>query len=328
MKTVQIIAMACLLVGSVVLLAILSKGTDSDDTPPSRPATATTTAPAAAPIRIGLIPERDVIAQRKRYRALANHIASRLNRPVELATLNTYQAILQDFAQKRIDGAFLGSLIAVLAIDRTGGHLLLKSQLPDGSSTYRGVVFVREDSPIRSVGDLAGKSVAVVRTTTGGNLFPIGQMIEHGLLKGPAPPRLVWCGTHDEAILAVAEKRVDAGAVKDLRLNEFERDRADPRFRRLAQSRSVPDNALVLRSDLANGLSRDLRRVLLSMDADPDGAKALATFGAARFVPCDLGEYAEVYDLVEHIGDDWPLLGIQGPAPRRPASRPASSTRP
>src|SRR4051812_10682421 len=92
---------------------------------------------SAASLRIGLIPERDIFAQRARYRALADYLAARLGRPVELVTLNSYENILRDFADRQVDAAFLGSLVAVLAADRLDVRILVKSELPDGATTYR-----------------------------------------------------------------------------------------------------------------------------------------------------------------------------------------------
>ena len=40
------------------------------------------TQPAGRPLRIGLVPERDIFLQRKRYRILADYLSGRMGRPV------------------------------------------------------------------------------------------------------------------------------------------------------------------------------------------------------------------------------------------------------
>ena len=55
------------------------------------------------------------------------------------------------------------------------------------------------------------------------------------------------------------------------------------------------------------------------MDNDPAGRKALAAFGAVRFIPCTQAQYRVIYCMIEHIGAGWDKIGIDGPPPRRPA---------
>ena len=100
------------------------------------------------PVRIGLIPERDIFRLRKRYKVLAEYLSTKLDRPVTLSTTNTYDGMLRDFGDRKIELAFAGSLVAALAIDRQDARPLLKPELPGGISTYHGVVFVRADSPV------------------------------------------------------------------------------------------------------------------------------------------------------------------------------------
>ena len=124
-------------------------------------------------LTLGLVPERDIFDQRHRYRQLADHLAQELHRPVRLVTLNTYEAVLLDLAEGEIDGAFLGSMVAVLAHDRLGVRLVAKPVYENDVSTYRGVLFVPGSSPLTTIQDLRGRSLAMVRTTTAGHLFPL-----------------------------------------------------------------------------------------------------------------------------------------------------------
>jgi phosphonate transport system substrate-binding protein len=233
-----------------------------------------------------------------------------------VATVNTYQAVLRELADGRMDAAFLGSLVAVLAVDRHGAEVLAKPVSPEGVSTYTGVVFVPAGSPIKRIEDLAGHSIAMVRTTTAGDLYPVYAMLKAGLLDGPAPPESVWVGTHDDVVREALAGRVDAGAMKNLRLNAYLEAHPETAVRRLAESRPVPHDALVVRRGLAE--ADELRQVLLAMHDDPGAADALAAFGAERFVPCTPAEFAPIYDMVADLGERWSRLRIDGPPPRRP----------
>jgi phosphonate transport system substrate-binding protein len=277
-------------------------------------------------LRIGLIPERDIFRQRRRYRPLAAYLSKRLGQPVELAMVNTYEAILLDFAEQKIGAAFLGSMVAALAMDRHDARVLAKPELPDGTATYYGVVFVKDGSSVQQFRDLAGRSIAMVRTTTAGNLFPCYLMMRQGLLSGPDAPRIVWVGTHDDVATEVMAGRADAGAIKNLRLETLLSRHSDWKVRRIAASEHVPSNALVLRKDLAEKLGPALTQALLGMTGDALGRDALKAMGTKRFISCSPEEYGPIYDMVQALGSDWRRIGVEGRPPRSPAERPRGRT--
>ena len=282
------------------------------------PAIATTTAPSPNAIRIGLVPERDIFAQRKRFVALTDYLARELEHPVEIVTAAAYQDILQDFDRQAIDAAFLGSFVTILAADRERVRVVARPVLPGEVSTYQGVIIVPDDSPIQRIEDLRGKSLALVKTTFAGHLFPFAELQRAGMLETPPVVKHRWVGTHDEVALMVAEGRADAGALKSLRLDDYERQPGSKRFRRLASSKEAPENALVVRAGLDESMVSRLCDTLLTMKDSDSGRQALETFGAVRFEPCSLSDYRSVYDLVDSLGDSWPAMGISGPPPRMP----------
>jgi phosphonate transport system substrate-binding protein len=294
----------------------VENGADQRVSPSTRPVADTNRV-----LRIGLVPEYDVFALRRSYQGVTKYLSQKLGRPVEVVTLTSYQAVLADFQERQIDGAFLGSLVALLAMDRYGAQVLVKPEQPGGVSTYRGVIFVRADSPIRSLDDLGGQSIAMLRATYAGSLFPISELVQRNLIMGHAAPRIIWMGTHDEVIDAVVSGRAAVGAVKDLRLDIFEKSHSNETLRRLATSKGVPNNALVMRSDLSKQLGQQIAQVLQEMDNDPEGRQALANLGAKRFVACSRDQYDPIYEMTESVGPAWALVGVTGEAPKRPKAK-------
>lgn len=267
-------------------------------------------------IRIGLVPEHDIFAQQKRYEAIANYLSSRLGIPVKLITVNTYESIFYDFENKEIEMAFLGSLVALLSIDRYGAEVVLKPELEGGISSYHGVIFTRGETGIDSIEDLAGKTLAMVRTTTAGHLFPLEELVTHGVWSSlPARPKLVWLGTHDEVISAVANGIVDAGAAKNLRLDIYEELNPGITFKRISESGEVPNNALLFRSDVSVELQSLITSTLLGMPDDIEGLTALHEFGANKFIVCELEEFQAIYRMIEPLRNMWDETDIGGRIP-------------
>ncbi len=268
-------------------------------------------------LRIGLAPEQDVFHLRRSYRELADYLAGKLGKPVELVTVRSYQSVLREFDEEHIDAAFVGSLVAVLTTDRFSAKVLVRPEMPAEVHGCRGVLFVKSDSPIKGVADIRGHSIGILPGTYAGCLFPLSEMSRLGILKADAPPRIVRMGTYDEVIEAVASGRVEVGAAKDLLLDTYEAANPKTKLRRLLTSDHIPHNALVARPD-APGLDK-LVEALRTMHEDATGRKALAALGAARFVPCENDEYAPVYRAIEALGDAWTMVGLTEPAPRRRA---------
>lgn len=263
----------------------------------------------ASPLRLGIIPERDIFEQRHRYRVLADYLSTELGRPVTLVTSSTYHGALNDMVEGRTDAAFMGSMVAALTLDQISARVLVKPETADGASTYRGVLFVRNSSPIQSLADLSGRSIAMVRTTTAGHLFPIYTLSQQGLLSGDGAMVIRWVGTHDQVVEEVDHGRIAVGAAKDLRVDAYEREHPVSHFRRLATGEAVPNNALLVRRDLDEQLVEQLTQVLLDMDQHESGRQALKVFGAARFIPCQSDEYRVVYEMTEKLGPGWGMIG-------------------
>ncbi|MCY2930688.1 MAG: phosphate/phosphite/phosphonate ABC transporter substrate-binding protein [Planctomycetota bacterium] len=290
--------------------------------PPTRPADDAPARPGR-PLRIGLIPERDPFALHKQYQRLTDYLADALDRPVELATMNTYEGVLADFAEKSVDAAFLGSLVTVLAVDRQGARVLVKPEFPGNATTYTGVLIVRADSPAKSLADLAGRQIAMVKTTMAGHLFPYYLLATAGLLDRPDAPRPLWAGTHDDVVQAVIDGKADAGSVKSLRLEEVLARHPEWKIRRLATSPAVPTNALIVGGDMPAATAEKLAAALMGMDKDPRGRDVLAGLGMRRFLPCRIEEYGAIYDMAGALEPVWARTEIGGTLPRRAATLPA-----
>lgn len=310
------VTLVALLIGMLVWLA------RCDDTQTTEPDGTTTMKRTGPVLRLGMTPERNIYAINKRYGRLADYLSERLDRPVEPVMLSTYEGVLKDFEEKKLDGAFLGSLVAVLAMDRLGAKAVVKPEHKAGHSSYHGVIFVRADSPVERLTDLAGRSIAMVKTTTAGHMFPGCVMMRLALWDRPGEPRIIWLGTHDDVASQVMAGRADVGAVKNLRLEALLRSHPEWKIRSLAVSKEVPNNALVLRGDLAKELGPKLSNILLKMDDDPKGRQVLDVMGLVRFIPCEHKDYEAVYNMIDCVLPAWKRIGIPGPPPRRPGDWP------
>jgi len=254
---------------------------------------------------IGLLPEKNNFEQRKRFEAFARYIARHLDIDVHLYTLPHYSSIFEAFDGGLINAAFWGSFSYVLSRDIVSVELLARPLWPDGSSTYRGNIFVRKDSGIRSVADMEGKTLVLVdKATTAGYLYPVSFMKEHNINDiENFFSRVYFSGTHDGSAWAVYKTEVDVGAGKD---GVFQALAAEyPQFKEqmvvLAESPELPSNAIGVRSDMDKAFKERLRDLLLSLDKSKEGRAALKDMGAVKFIPASDEDYGPLYQMIDNL---------------------------
>lgn len=259
-------------------------------------------------IRIGLIPEHNLFAQKKRYAPLASYLSRKCGINVELNILSCYGNIIDNFVSNDLDGAFFGSFTGALALKKLQVEALARPENPEGISTYYGLIFVRKDSGITTAADMKGKRFAFVdKATTAGWLLPLHFFIEQGIADYKTWfKETYFTGTHEDAVLDVLHKKADIGAAKNTVFDRLKN--SDHTISQdlviLATSPPVPANSLLVRKDLDNGIKKKLKESLLQMDADLEGQIILQNFGAARFIETTKEDYLSVFEFAEHIGLD------------------------
>jgi phosphonate transport system substrate-binding protein len=257
---------------------------------------------------IGLIPEMNIFKQKQRFKLLGDYLSKQTGIPVEFTILSRYGDIIERFSTEKMDGAFFGSFTGALAIRKLGVIPLARPVNLDGTSTYKGYLFVRKDSGIKTVADMKGKKMAFVeQSTTAGYVFPLAWLRSNGVtsLNGFFSEQF-FTGSHDAAIMAVLNRKSDIGAAKHTMYDRVRKD--DPRVDReliiLARSPEVPSNGLCVRKDLDTAVRTALKNALLNLHRDPAGKQVLEQFGALEFIESTAEDYQPALDMANKAGID------------------------
>lgn len=193
--------------------------------------------------------------------------------------------------------AHLGVVSYLEAHQQFGALPLARPLNPDGEPVSYCVFLVREDSPLRSLADLKGRSLALgAYHSTLSNLIARHELIQAGV----QPDEL---GTlehfeNDEAVaFEVSEGRFEAGAVGDLVARRYE----DKGFRVLHVSQAVPSAPIVSRPDLPTRVSDAVRDALLMLDfetaKDREDWDEDIRYG---FAPATDADYEAVRNIMKH----------------------------
>jgi len=276
--------------------------------------------PAGEPIRFAvgamLIPE----AGNALYRALLEEVEARLGRPIKLVDRESYAAINRSLKEGEIDAAFVCSGPYVDG-KRDFGLQLIAVPVAYGRTTYNAYVIVREDSPARRFEDLRGKSFAFTDPDSNtGHLVPTHLLAMMGQTPERYFSRVVFSGSHDASIAAVATRLVDAAAVDSL-IWEYARrikpeHAAKTRIVWTSPAYGIPP--IVVRPGLDPDLVKRLAAIFLAFDADEKGRSILGRMLLERFVEARDADYDSIRSMQatlakRSLDPPGPAAGAPGP---------------
>ncbi len=281
----------------------------------SRTSTAQTADAQFQTYRIGLVPEVNLFAQKKRYQPLLDYLSRHLGATLEGVVLPHYGNVIEDFSKLNLDGAFFGSLTGALAINSLQVEPLARPQYTNGESSYYGMVFARRSSRIRSAQDMQNKRMVFVHgATTAGYLLPLFFFEEIGIDNyRDWFDETYFSGTHEDAIYDVLNGLADVGAAKSTvfyRLADSDK-RLIEELEILTTSPHVPENALAMLKDIPEDLKQGLMEKLLTMHLNAEGREILAELKIERFINTTAADYQTVFDYAKRIGFDLSSYEIQ-----------------
>src|SRR3989338_10231552 len=221
-------------------------------------------------LKMGLIPADDAEEMLRDYEPVRSYLSEELGIPVEIQVTSDYTAAIEAMRAKHIDMAWFGPFSYIIAANVAGAEVMANGVRRDtGQSTYKSVIVTREDSGIKTLEDLKGKSFAFVDpASTSGNLIPRKMLIENGIDPDRDFSAVFYAGTHNAVELAIANKKVDAGADSD---NSFDRmvaaGQIDPKVNKIIfTSPPIPGSPIVVRQDLPEDFKKKIKDTLITMD--------------------------------------------------------------
>lgn len=164
------------------------------------------------PLRLGVgLFQPDKEKNDATYRPIAEYLAKRLARPVQLRTVDTWEGLAKSLATGETDIALLGPWGYVLANHEAGAQAIA-TILYDGKPEYFAIMVTHPKSGISSVKDLKGRTFAFGdKGSTSGYLIPL----HHFMKRGIDPDRYfsrVLNTKHQAIEMQVTRGELDAGA--------------------------------------------------------------------------------------------------------------------
>lgn len=229
----------------------------------------------------------------RRLRPLTDYLSAEMKQSVQLRLSSDLNAAADELARGNVDIAYL-TPVAYIKAQRAGGVRPVAKTVTRGEKSFRLMLVVRRDSPIKSVKDLAGRNFAF------GDPAAILQraVVVNAGVKLEQLGSYEFIGHYDNIARGVANGDFDAGILKDTTAYEWERKG----LRILHQSPDLPPYNIAVSRRVDDATYAALRRALLKLDpANPAHANIIRSLDPnySGFAPTRDAEYDVVRRLVK-----------------------------
>jgi len=205
-----------------------------------------------------------------RFRPLCDYLSRRLGRPVDLYLAHSYGDQIRRISHGQVDLAYMGPTPYLRAHDHylkdSAEHDLpiLAGETQQGVAGFHSVIVTLDSSPIRSLPDLRGHTLALGDPRSFGSHFiPLALLWKAGLTLSDLKD-YAYLGRHERVALAVVHGDFDAGGLRE----DIARLYLDRGLRIIAKSPLLPPHVVVARPGLDPALADAVRAALIDPGAD------------------------------------------------------------
>jgi phosphonate transport system substrate-binding protein len=253
-------------------------------------------------LRLAMIPTTDPGKVVHDSQPLVKHLEKETESRIELVVPTNYAAVVEAIANDRVDIAYLGGFTFVQASRRAGVRPLVQRER---DQNFHSVFITQPRSSINSLADLKGHSFAFGDVnSTSGHLMPAYYMraanVDQGVLT-----KALYTGGHDATALAVANGKIDAGAMDELVFgNMMKSGKITPQQVRIFYTTpAFFDYVWAARKGLDSKLSDSFADALLKLDASNSEHKViLDLLNATKYVHADDSSYDKLRQAAGNEG--------------------------
>lgn len=214
-------------------------------------------------------------------RYLAKHLKSRGIREVKISVAKDIEEMRRLVRQGDVD-VVLESAMPTIELEKEGMTPSLLAWRK-GAREYRTLFVVRKDSPVKTLADLKGKTIAFQdANSTSAFAIPVVELKKNSLRVGPGKDgrkredgvSYYFAGEATNEAYWVAQKKADAAAFSN---NDWEGlpEKVRAELRTIYETNPILRYVVSIRKELTPSIKEAIESILIQMDKDPEGKRAL-----------------------------------------------------
>jgi phosphonate transport system substrate-binding protein len=270
-------------------------------------------------LTFAIIPAENASGVIERYTPFMEYLSKAIGTKVTLRVANDYAAVIEGQRAGNIHIASYGpasfARARVTGVKTDAFGIEVNS---DGTKGYYSVFYVRANSPYQKIEDLKGKAVGLVDpNSTSGYNMPLFALDKMGIKPNEFFSNVVITGSHENAVLALAQGTVDVAAnfwnaendsnltrmlnkhmVKDANGKELTKDD----FRIVVKSPMIINSPIAYLSDLPDDLKAKIRDAFFNAAKNDKAAFEKLSDGKNQvWQPIDNEAYADTIKLIQFV---------------------------
>jgi phosphonate transport system substrate-binding protein len=252
-------------------------------------------------LRVALLPDENASTIIQNAQPFKTYLEKALGKEIDLVVTTDYSSMIEAMRFGRIEIAYFGPVSYVLARSKSEIEAFAAG-VSKGVPSYTSVVIAGADSPVKSIADIRGRTMAYGdQASTSSHLVPRAMLQDAGLV-AERDYKPVYLGQHDAVARAVESGKAPAGALsKPILENLLKNGKIDPgKVRIIAETRPIPNYPMAMQSKLSPGLKAAIRKAFLEIK-DP---AILKPFRAEGFAPMADSDYDVLREAAKILGLD------------------------
>jgi phosphonate transport system substrate-binding protein len=241
----------------------------------------------------------------RRWGPIVAQLGRDLGITVKHVTATDYRGTIEALKFRKAEIGHLGPKAYVEAATNNYANVepVAQLRLANGSLGYRSCLIVHGDTDLFSPEDVAGKTFAFNDpNSTSGYLVPSAFfMMEMGIDPQKHFSKVIFSGSHEASILAVANRKVEVASTNLPDLQQLTREGKVRRgqLRVIWVSKLIPNDPVVVRKDMPASLRSAIQESLTTMHVrKPEAFKEIGAW-LGGFVPADDAKYQVIRELNE-----------------------------
>ena len=249
--------------------------------------------PSTKEIRFGSVAMDIPAVMQKRLLPLTKYLSKQLDQPVVLKLSPNMPAAIKEVSSGAVEISYL-TPVAYIRSHQKGNTQLIAKTVTKNKASFKLMIVVREDSPIKSVEDLAGKSFAfgdkaalLQRAAVVGANMPLDKLGSYQFI-----------GHYDNIVRAVLNKDFDAGILKDTMAYKWE----GKGIRILYATPELPPYNIAASKNVDKVTLKKLQNAFLQLDTkNPEHMEIIKALDKkySGFAPTNDQEYDVVRKLIK-----------------------------
>lgn len=261
--------------------------------------------PGKRVVKICVQPEYSIHVVSQKYSLLYKYLADQTGYDIRVVAAMNDDRYLPTLEAQQVDIGIQNALAYVTLVKTKGAYPLARMVGPDGSTSYRGLILARQDSSIKGIADIRGRTVAAPsRKSAGGFLAQALFCSRHGIDVNK-DLRLLLVDTHEAVVQAVYRGKADLGFAREDSIPLVE-DKIDiHKLKTIAYTNYYPGWCTAAFAHTPAEVAQNISRALLNLDrGNPEHQRILEAIGIAGFREASDAEY----DLMRKEMEDAGLL--------------------